>query len=63
MTLKSEIELGQKMAAPLEGLFESIFSYKSPTQLWLESDHVTRWCREYEMVRLQEEGHIIGGLS
>lgn len=58
-SIDTEIELGLQIGIVLE----SLFSKKSLSQQWLESDHVTQWCLESERVRLQEEGHVIGGLS
>lgn len=52
-----------EVAQVMDGFLSSLFSHKSETQIWLESDHVTAWVRESEIERLEEAGVVIGGLA
>ena len=46
-----------------DAFLTNVFSHKTETALWLESDQVSKVCREWEVERLESEGVIIGGLA
>ncbi len=46
-----------------DAFLANVFSHKTETQLWLESDQVSKVCREWEVERLEEDGIVIGGLA